>query len=104
MRASYRSLRYGHVASPKGEPRATRHTRWLACEATSVTEDGVLSDCIFCKIIARTADALIIHEDDRTISFLVLHPSVPGHTAVVPNEHHADIYSIPEDVLASLIS
>lgn len=26
------------------------------------------ADCIFCKIIGRTTEALIIHEDDRTIS------------------------------------
>ena len=62
------------------------------------------ADCIFCKIIGKRADALIIHEDDHTISFLVLHPSVPGHTAVVPKAHYADIYSTPEEVLASLIS
>jgi histidine triad (HIT) family protein len=60
--------------------------------------------CIFCKIIARTAEALIIHEDDRTVSFLVLQPTIPGHTAVVPKTHYADIYSIPDDVLASLVS
>jgi histidine triad (HIT) family protein len=59
--------------------------------------------CIFCKIIARTAEALIIHEDDRTISVLALHPTVPGHTAVVPKTHYADIYSIPDDVLADLV-
>lgn len=53
------------------------------------------ADCIFCKIIGRTADALIIHEDDHTISFLVLHPSVPGHTAVVPKVHYADIPRFP---------
>jgi histidine triad (HIT) family protein len=62
------------------------------------------ADCIFCKIIARTAEALIIYEDDRTISFLGLNPTVPGHSAVVPKVHYADIYSIPDDVLASLIS
>lgn len=62
------------------------------------------ADCIFCDIIERKADALIIHEDDRTISFLVLHPTVPGHTAVVPKAHHADLYSIPEDVLADVIA
>jgi histidine triad (HIT) family protein len=61
-------------------------------------------DCIFCKIIARTAEALIIHEDDHTISFLVLHPTVPGHTALVPKLHYADIYSMPEDALARLIA
>jgi histidine triad (HIT) family protein len=62
------------------------------------------AECIFCNIIRRTADALIIHEDDDTISFLVLGPSVPGHTAVVPKLHYADIYSIPDDALARLIS
>lgn len=36
------------------------------------------ADCIFCKIIARAAEALIIYEDDLTISFLGLHPTVPG--------------------------
>jgi histidine triad (HIT) family protein len=62
------------------------------------------SDCIFCKIIGRTAEALIIHEDDRTISFLALHPAVPGHTLLVPKTHYADVYSIPEETLAGLIS
>ena len=62
------------------------------------------ADCIFCKIIERRADALIIHEDDRTISFLALHPAVPGHTLVVPKMHYADVYSIPDDELAALSS
>lgn len=62
------------------------------------------ADCIFCKIIGRTADALIIHEDDRTISFLALHPAVPGHTLVVPKMHYADVYSIPDVALAGLIA
>lgn len=62
------------------------------------------ADCIFCRIIGRSADALIIHEDDRTISFLALHPAVPGHTLVVPKMHYADVYSIPDVALAGLIS
>ncbi|HEY1547256.1 MAG TPA: HIT domain-containing protein [Kofleriaceae bacterium] len=63
-----------------------------------------MSDCSFCKIVARTAPGLIIYEDASTISFLVKAPSVPGHTAVVPKLHYADIYSIPDDTLASLIA
>lgn len=62
------------------------------------------ADCIFCRIVARAADALIIYEDDHIMSFLVLHPTVPGHTAVVPKMHYSDIYSIPEEVLTSVIS
>ena len=60
--------------------------------------------CIFCKIIARTAESLIIHEDDRTISFLGLNPSVPGHTVLAPKLHLEDIYAVPEEMLASLIA
>jgi diadenosine tetraphosphate (Ap4A) HIT family hydrolase len=29
---------------------------------------------------------------------------LPGHTLVVPKVHYADVYSIPDDALASLIS
>ena len=60
-------------------------------------------DCIFCRIVERTADALIIHEDDRTISFLPLEPAVSGHTLLVPKAHYADVYAIPEDLLSELI-
>jgi histidine triad (HIT) family protein len=62
------------------------------------------ADCIFCRIIARTAEALIIHEDDRTISFLAIKPTVPGHTLVVPKLHYADLYAIPDEALADAIA
>jgi histidine triad (HIT) family protein len=62
------------------------------------------ADCVFCRIIARTVDALIIHEDDRTLSFLPHHPQLYGHTLVIPKAHHADVYSIPADLLAALMS
>lgn len=62
------------------------------------------AECVFCEIAAGTADALIIHEDDRVISFLPLEPAVVGHTLLVPKAHHADIYSMPEDLLAALIA
>jgi diadenosine tetraphosphate (Ap4A) HIT family hydrolase len=54
--------------------------------------------CVFCNIVERTAPALIIHEDDRTLSFLPLEPAVSGHTLVVPKEHHADLYSMRNSV------
>lgn len=63
-----------------------------------------MSDCIFCKIVERTAEALIIHEDDRTISFLPLKPEVIGHTLLVPKAHHADVYAIPQDLLSALMT
>src|SRR5690349_9953530 len=61
-------------------------------------------DCIFCDIVARKAPALIIHEDDRTISFLALRPSIDGHTIVVPKAHHVDFYAMPDDALLAVMS
>jgi hypothetical protein len=60
-------------------------------------------DCIFCRIVERSADALLIHEDDRTISFLALEPAISGHTVLAPKAHYADVYTIPEDLLSDLM-
>jgi len=60
--------------------------------------------CPFCAIVEQPAKALIIYEDARTIAFLPLHPQITGHTLLVPKSHHADIYSIPADVLAALMT
>ena len=59
-------------------------------------------DCIFCKIVERSTEALLIYEDDRTIGFLPLKPAATGHTLLVPKAHYADVYSIPDDQLSSL--
>jgi len=60
--------------------------------------------CTFCTIVEQPANALIVHEDARTIAFLSRHPEVDGHTLLVPKPHHADIFSIPEDLLAALMT
>jgi len=59
--------------------------------------------CIFCDIVDRASDALIIYKDEHAIGFLPREPAVPGHTVLVPKAHYADIYSIPEDQLCALI-
>ena len=61
-------------------------------------------DCIFCKIVERAADALIIYEDDRTIGFLPLEPAVAGHTLMVPKAHYSDVYAIPEALDSALMT
>lgn len=70
----------------------------------SSSTSGAAADCIFCRIVQREAEALIIREDDATISFLALDPAVPGHTLVVPKAHYADIYSISDQTLVSLLA
>jgi histidine triad (HIT) family protein len=61
------------------------------------------SSCIFCKIIAGDLPATVVHEDDRTVAFMDINPSVQGHALVVPRTHSTDLYDIsPEDLFACM--
>jgi diadenosine tetraphosphate (Ap4A) HIT family hydrolase len=54
-----------------------------------------MSDCPFCAIVAGEAPASVVHEGDRTVAFLDLHPANPGHTLVVPREHADGLADLP---------
>ncbi len=59
------------------------------------------SDCIFCKIAAGELPAMIVAEDEQTISFMDIAPATRGHALVIPRAHSADLLSIePEDLTA----
>ncbi len=47
----------------------------------------VMEDCIFCKIVAKTANANIIYEDDNIVVFPDLHPKAKTHLLIVPKRH-----------------
>jgi histidine triad (HIT) family protein len=54
--------------------------------------------CVFCEIVAGRAPASIVHEDERTITFLDHRPVTPGHMLVVPRRHAAYLADLdPED-------
>ncbi len=63
-----------------------------------------MNDCIFCKIIKKEIPADFIYENDKIVAFLDIHPNNPGHTLIVPKEHHADLLETPDDVLAEILS
>ncbi len=46
-----------------------------------------MEDCIFCKIVAKTANANIIYEDDNIVVFPDLHPKAKTHLLIVPKRH-----------------
>lgn len=56
-----------------------------------------MNDCIFCKIIAKQVPADIIYEDDHVISFLDIKGLNPGHSLVIPKNHHENIYAFDAD-------
>lgn len=49
------------------------------------------SDCLFCKILAGTIPADIIHESDGSIAFRDINPQAPTHVLVIPRRHIATL-------------
>ena len=59
-----------------------------------------MENCIFCKIAAGEIPSNTIYEDDSFRVILDLGPATKGHALVLPKNHYADLFEIPEDVLA----
>jgi histidine triad (HIT) family protein len=58
-------------------------------------------DCIFCQIVAGEIPAEVVAEDERTVSFMDIHPGTRGHALVIPRRHTRDLWEIdPEDLTA----
>jgi histidine triad (HIT) family protein len=58
---------------------------------------------VFCRIVAGEIPARIVFADDLVLAFLDIAPLNPGHTLVVPREHHCSITTVPAPTLARLL-
>ena len=57
-----------------------------------------MSDCIFCRIVARQNPADIEYEDDAVLAFKDIYPKAPVHVLIVPKRHITSIAHMqPED-------
>ena len=63
-----------------------------------------MPDCAFCSIVAGETPANVVFEDDRTLAFLDNRPLFPGHTLLVPREHHEALWDLPEDQVEPLFA
>lgn len=59
-------------------------------------------ECIFCKIIAGEIPSFKIYEDDSAFAFLDINPITPGHTLVIPKNHHENLFEIPQEDLEAV--
>jgi len=62
------------------------------------------SDCLFCRIVAGDEAAHLVFEDDVSVAFLDTRPLFPGHSLLVPREHHETLWDLPDELLAPLFS
>jgi histidine triad (HIT) family protein len=53
-------------------------------------------ECVFCRIIGGEIPSHKVYEDERTLAFLDIHPSTPGHTLIVPKAHIARVEDLSE--------
>lgn len=61
-----------------------------------------MSDCAFCRIVARQSPADIVYEDDDVVAFKDIYPKAPVHLLIVPRRHIASLADASEDDAAVL--
>lgn len=64
----------------------------------------MVSDCIFCKIIAGDIPASKVYEDDHFLAFLDISQVTPGHTLVIPKKHARNLLEMTPDETADLFN
>lgn len=57
-------------------------------------------NCIFCKIAGGEIPSRTIYEDEQFRVYLDISPAAKGHALIVPKEHYANLYELPEDLAA----
>ena len=57
-----------------------------------------MENCIFCKIIAGEIPSHTLYEDEQFKVILDVGPATKGHALILPKEHYANLYELPEAV------
>ena len=60
--------------------------------------------CVFCEIVAGTAPAIRVYEDDEVLGILDIRPFTRGHTLVIPKRHSVDLTDTPAPTLAVMMA
>ena len=66
-----------------------------------------MKKCVFCEIVETQIDReLTVFEDEHVIAQVSLHQKLAnhGHVLVIPKEHIQDIYELPRELDAPLMS
>ena len=65
--------------------------------------DPVMSDCIFCRILAGELQGSFIYRDDHCAAFMDIQPVNIGHVLVIPVRHASYLADLDADAAAALM-
>lgn len=63
-----------------------------------------MENCIFCKIVKGESPCAEVFSGERVLAFLDIGPIAPGHTLVVPKAHYLNLWEVPADLAAELLT
>jgi histidine triad (HIT) family protein len=61
-----------------------------------------MSQCVFCRIVAKEIPATVVHEDEHTLAFMDIGQVNPGHVLVALKKHAENIFAL-EDAQAAAV-
>jgi histidine triad (HIT) family protein len=61
-----------------------------------------MTNCVFCKIVAKQIPASVVYEDAGTLAFMDLGQVNPGHVLVAAKAHAENVYELDEAQAAAI--
>jgi histidine triad (HIT) family protein len=55
-----------------------------------------MSECIFCRIVAKDIPASVVYEDEHTFAFMDIGQVNPGHVLVAVKRHAENIFALDD--------
>lgn len=61
------------------------------------------NNCIFCKIANGEIPSRTLEENDKFRVVLDVGPATKGHALILPKDHYANLYELPEETAADVM-
>lgn len=61
-------------------------------------------DCIFCQIVIGERPAHVVLESANALGFLDARPVFPGHSLLIPRDHHETLGDLPTPLVGDLFA
>src|SRR5919204_969279 len=62
-----------------------------------------MSNCVFCRLVAKEIPAAVLYEDELTIAFMDAGQVNPGHVLVAAKRHAENIYELDDAQAGALL-